>query len=373
MRLLALVCLLSLASPFYAFRCRHVRSAAQLRMSTSSQQSLSNRIIRNIKLMFPSSGSRVLECFEKFTAGEEYDVLFGDKMDPHDRQRCNCYVKGLTTASFHDTSSNNFRWVKALEEESNYNVIYDELKAFVLENDEKWNGPRFIQPVATAHYGPEWKTLALQDRCVWNDEYVNAFSGTIQVLEKVCAPSCEVFFARQGPKSGIQPHSDLNNFILTCHLAIDVPKDKSWIRVGKDVRYWENGKTMVLDTSIYHSTRNEADSDRYVLLIRFWHPDLTTDEVKAFKFIFDFLDQAALGDNALDIFEMEQVLGGTTSEQRPISLQQESQQQPSLSRQQKRQLERKEKNTAPGSATSTMSNNSIKTKAPARGFHSGKH
>jgi len=322
---------------------------------------LSERIVRNIKVMFPTTSSRVLDCFNKFTLGEEYDVLLGDKSDPHNRQRCNCYVNGLTTSSFHDVDSERFRWAKALEEFDNYKTIYDELKAFVLENDEKWNGPRFVQPAATAHYGPEWKTLALQDRCVWNEEYLEAFKGTIDVLKKVNAPSCEVFFARQGPNSGIHPHSDLNNFILTCHLAIDVPEDKSWIRVGKDTRYWENGKAMVLDTSIFHSTKNEADTDRYVLLIRFWHPDLTEDEVNAFQFIFDFLDQAALGDAALDAFEIERVLGSkSTFSDAPIQNLQ------TLSRQQKRKLERQTKGTVTSSAPNSL-------KGPARGFHSGKH
>lgn len=85
-----------------------------------------------------------------------------------------------------------------------------------------------------------------------------------------------------GPSSGINPHSDLNNFILTAHLAVDVPEDQCWIRVGGETRYWKNGEMLIFDTSIYHSTRNDGDRDRYVLLIRFWHPGLAAEEVEAF-------------------------------------------------------------------------------------------
>lgn len=96
-------------------------------------------------------------------------------------------------------------------------------------------------------------------------------------------PSCEVFFAKQGPRSGILPHTDKNNFIITCHLPVDVPEGLCWIKVGDQTHYWKTGEAVVFDTSITHSTRNDADVDRYVLLIRFWHPELTEAEIKAFR------------------------------------------------------------------------------------------
>ena len=97
-------------------------------------------------------------------------------------------------------------------------------------------------------------------------------------------PSCEVFFAKQGPRSGILPHTDKNNFIITCHIPVIVPNENlCWIKVGNETHYWQKGEAVVFDTSIVHSTQNNADTDRYVLLIRFWHPELTEAEVKAFK------------------------------------------------------------------------------------------
>ena len=35
------------------------------------------------------------------------------------------------------------------------------------------------------------------------------------------APSVEVFFAKQAPKTGIKPHTDFTNFIMTAHLGPD--------------------------------------------------------------------------------------------------------------------------------------------------------
>jgi len=48
------------------------------------------------------------------------------------------------------------------------------------------------------------------------------FPSTVKIIKELNIPSCEVFFARQEPVSGIKPHSDQNNFILTCHLGLQV-------------------------------------------------------------------------------------------------------------------------------------------------------
>jgi hypothetical protein len=67
---------------------------------------------------------------------------------------------------------------------------------------------------------------------------------------------------------------------------------------------------VVFDTSIIHSTENFSDRTRYVLLIRFWHPELSPTEIDAFKFIFDYLDHASIGDEALEQFEMMHLMMG---------------------------------------------------------------
>jgi hypothetical protein len=95
-----------------------------------------------------------------------------------------------------------------------------------------------------------------------------------------------VIFARQQPFSGVKPHSDGRNFILTCHLGLKIPP-KCWIEVGNERRQWEEGKAIVLDTSFVHSTGNESNNDRFVLIIDFWHPDLTAAEREALEFIYD--------------------------------------------------------------------------------------
>ena len=150
----------------------------------------------------------------------------------------NCLVIGLTPKTFHDM--NLHQWALKLEphyqeilmEVNNYNKYQEETSSL----NNVWLPPRDASGVA---YGPEWRTLGLQDRGVWDENRIKYFPRTVQLMKDVEAPSVEVFFARQGPKSGIQPHSDRNNFIITCHLGLEVPEGHAWIKVGNEKYFWK--------------------------------------------------------------------------------------------------------------------------------------
>lgn len=249
----------------------------------------SKKVIKAIHAKFPDKAkvSRVVECFEAFSKGDEIDTFLADGS----HQTANCFVKGLTARSFH--AVDNFPWAKGLEQGAK--IVQEELADFLVRTrgdsstDDVWLGPRFVQ-ADFGHYGKDWKTIGIQDRGLWDEDNVKMFPKTVALLEACKVPCQEVFFARQGPKSGIKAHSDLNNFILTAHLAVDVPQGHCYIQVGQEKHYWENGKVCVFDTSVFHSTQNDADADRYVLIMRFWHPELTQIETQAFEYLFDCLD-----------------------------------------------------------------------------------
>ena len=86
-------------------------------------------------------------------------------------------------------------------------------------------------------YGPDWRTLVLQDRCVWDITNSSLFPRTTELVKRFKVPSVEVFFARQSPQTGIEPHSDNTNFILTSHLGLDVPEGECWMRVGNEQHF----------------------------------------------------------------------------------------------------------------------------------------
>merc|ERR1712146_436363 len=90
---------------------------------------------------------------------------------------------------------------------------------------------------------------------------------------------------------------DNTNFVLTVHLGVDVPEGQCWIAVGNERREWKNGKVMVFDTSVLHEAANEADVDRYILMLRIWHPDVSKAERAALQFIFDAISDTDLVDD----------------------------------------------------------------------------
>ncbi|GKY94753.1 hypothetical protein MPSEU_000440700 [Mayamaea pseudoterrestris] len=50
---------------------------------------------------------------------------------------------------------------------------------------------------------------------------------------------------------------------------------------------WAQGKLTTIDTSFVHSTGNPTEQDRHVLIIDFWHPELTEAERSALEFVYD--------------------------------------------------------------------------------------
>jgi hypothetical protein len=231
---------------------------------------------------------RVVESLEFLAAEKEYYLdhpTFGI-------QRASSFIAGLEARPFHFKSSPDYLWMENLERE--YIVILQELQAAISNPELERLGNYVWAPAAREEaiaYGPDWRTLVLQDRCIWENSNSCLFPKTVELIKKYEVPSVEVFFARQSPQTGIKAHSDNTNFILTSHLGLDVPEGECWMNVGMEKHFWKNGCGVIADTSFIHSTENRSEKkDRYVLIIRFWHPGLSEIERNALTFLFDAID-----------------------------------------------------------------------------------
>jgi aspartyl/asparaginyl beta-hydroxylase (cupin superfamily) len=65
---------------------------------------------------------------------------------------------------------------------------------------------------------------------------------------------------------------------LRCHLGIEIPGNCG-VRVRGEARTWEAGRCIVFDDSFEHEAWNHSAQRRVVLIIDFWHPGLSDDEV----------------------------------------------------------------------------------------------
>jgi aspartyl/asparaginyl beta-hydroxylase (cupin superfamily) len=87
-----------------------------------------------------------------------------------------------------------------------------------------------------------------------------------------------MYFSCLDPHTRIAPHQGPTNVRVRCHLGLDIPEGCG-IRVGGEVRRWEEGRCLVLDDSFTHEAWNDSDRPRLVLVVDLWHPDLTDEEV----------------------------------------------------------------------------------------------
>jgi hypothetical protein len=194
------------------------------------------------------------------------------------------HIEGLTAKPFWNVNEDPtlFPWAKELE--ANAGIIQQEFESKLAETkmfsaDSVWQNQVM---------GGGWSAIRLQRLGVWNMDNCNEFPKSYELLRQLGIPLAVrgVCFARQAPGSGVQSHTDGRNFILTSHFGLKVPEG-CWIQVGDERKTWEEGKLTTLDTSFMHSTGNPTEQERHVLIIDFWHPELTEAEKVALDFVYD--------------------------------------------------------------------------------------
>lgn len=123
------------------------------------------------------------------------------------------FVEGLRAKPWWEPQE--FEWISEMEERSS--IVVDEFKAF-------WNDPMsgFAKDSVNMNImGKGWSGVRLQRLGEWIPENCEKFPKTVELLKELEIPLAVrgVMFARQVPGSGVSPHSDGRNFILTTHLG----------------------------------------------------------------------------------------------------------------------------------------------------------
>jgi hypothetical protein len=184
-------------------------------------------------------------------------------------------------------------WCRVLED--HFDNIRDECRP--LYNNVRWEqlhkvGAGTHRDGAGAHDGDavtcgDWREIVLFGA----GEDISVARRTRRFLEENCPDA--VALARRGggeiivsilaPNTRIAPHCASTNLRWTAHLGLEVPKHctsghRVAIRVADTWHTWQEGRVLVFDDSYEHEVVNEGNQIRVVLLLRFWHPHLTTTE-----------------------------------------------------------------------------------------------
>lgn len=158
--------------------------------------------------------------------------------------------------------------------ESNWETIRDEVFAARLAGFQRYNdGTPLIGSwnVSYVRYGaaPVEKNRAL-------------FPETMRIVNALPRAGEMGLVSALNPGSHIQPHCGPDNLRITAHLGLSIPENCGY-RVGEETRRWVEGRCLVFDDSFEHEAWNHSDSTRFVLLVDFWHPDLTEPEVEILR------------------------------------------------------------------------------------------
>lgn len=86
------------------------------------------------------------------------------------------------------------------------------------------------------------------------------------------------YFALLRPGARLDNHCGGTNLLLRMHLGIVVPDGEAGLCVGGETRRWARGRTLFFDDAFGHEAWNETSCDRYILLLRLLHADLTEAE-----------------------------------------------------------------------------------------------
>jgi aspartyl/asparaginyl beta-hydroxylase (cupin superfamily) len=165
-----------------------------------------------------------------------------------------------------------FNWVPQLE--ANWEIIRKELDEILQYRDHL---PNFqdISPdqIYRTSKDDMWKTYFLYGYGMKAENNCKLCPETARILEQI--PGVKTaFFSILLPGKHIPEHRGPYKGFIRCLLGLKIPepREKCRIRVGNEVRHWEEGKCMIFDDAFPHEAWNETDEMRVVLFIDFVRP-----------------------------------------------------------------------------------------------------
>ncbi len=212
-------------------------------MAEPQQRSLWDRVVA----LTIAAGERILAPIERFIARRS---LVGDAtFFPLDR----------------------FPWVRQIED--SWMVIREEAERLLEHHADLANFQEISKDQIEITDDDRWKTFFLYgygfeaklgvEMCPRTAELMRQIPGMKTAMISILSPRKHILDHR-GPYKGV----------LRYHLGLIVPRDAEAcrIRVGEDVRHWEEGKSLLFDDTFNHEVWNDTDETRVVLFVDVMRP-----------------------------------------------------------------------------------------------------
>lgn len=233
---------------------------------------------RNVASLDPKAGEFLSKALANYSQHHQavtqagmhrLNLYIGSFLTNHGNARMSTYP-GLTSAPFHDTA----RLPGALALEQNFEAIRSEIEGLaVTEFQEESEG---LKERGT------WDVFLFYERGRKNEENCARCPTITRLIEShntVRSQAGLLYVSKLSPGTQIKAHRGPTNMRLRCHLGIRIPDGDCGLKVGGETRRWQEGRCIVFDDLLEHEAWNHALEPRIVLIIDFWHPDLTPAEI----------------------------------------------------------------------------------------------
>ena len=176
-----------------------------------------------------------------------------------------------------------FPWVKHVED--NWTVVREELERVLEDHSALPNFQEISKDQVGITDDDRWKTFFLYGYGFKAKLTTEMCPGTAALMEQIPGMKTAMF-SILSPRKHILDHRGPYKGVLRYHLGLIVPREAEAcrIRVGDDVRHWEEGKSLIFDDTFNHEVWNDTDETRVVLFVDVLRP-LPAPESKINKLI----------------------------------------------------------------------------------------
>jgi aspartyl/asparaginyl beta-hydroxylase (cupin superfamily) len=233
--------------------------------------------------------------------GDAIEILLGQRRIRHDsdaqyvQEPTSFFYPGLPQRQFYERGE--FDWVQSIE--AGTEEVRAELQA-VLADDGAFD-PYVVQhpDQPTNHHvlmnDPSWSAYFLMKDGMPVPGHAERCPRTMEILRQAPVPHISgrapnMLFSLLKGGAHIPAHSGIVNTQLICHLPLIVPPDCS-LRVGSEIRDWQEGRMLIFDDSIEHEAWNRSDQTRVVLLFDIWRPEIEAAEREALTALFEAVEE----------------------------------------------------------------------------------
>ena len=164
-----------------------------------------------------------------------------------------------------------FPWVAEVEQ--NWMVIRDEVLGLLEDREALPNFQEISKDQIGITDDDRWKTVFLYGYGFEARLGVELCPRTAALMREIPGMKTAMI-SILSPRKHILDHRGPYKGVLRYHLGLIVPKDapSCRIRVGEDIRHWEEGKSLIFDDTFNHEVWNDTDETRVVLFVDVLRP-----------------------------------------------------------------------------------------------------